>query len=133
MPSRLLAQVSAPGDFTIVALPDTQNEAQFFPATLNAELQWIVDHASDQNIQMVLGEGDIVNNTSDIIELQNADASFRLLDNAGVPYLLAIGNHDYEGANPKGSRTVTTFNQWFGPLRYAGRPYYGANFPSGSN
>jgi len=132
-PMALRAQVSAPGDFTIAVLPDTQNEAQYYPAALNAEIQWIVDHAVDQNVAMVLGEGDIVNNTFDTVELQNADSAFRLLDNAQIPYLLAIGNHDYDGANPKSSRTATVFNQWFGPARYAARPYYGNNFPSGSN
>jgi hypothetical protein len=124
------AQVS---DFSVVVLPDTQNEAQFFPQVLNNEIQWIVNNRTALNIQAVLGEGDIVNDGASTAQQQNADASFRLLDSAGIPYLLAIGNHDYDGANPKAGRPVTGFNQWFGPARYAGKSYYKGNFPEGSN
>lgn len=124
------AQVS---DFSIVVLPDTQNEAQFFPQVLNNQIQWIVTNHTAMNIQAVLGEGDIVNDGASTAQQQNADAAFRLLDSAGIPYLLAIGNHDYDGANPKAGRPVTGFNQWFGPARYAAKPFYKGNFPTGSN
>lgn len=124
------AQVS---DFSIVVLPDTQNESQFFPQVLNSEIQWIVTNQAALNIQAVLGEGDIVNDGAATAQQQNADAAFRLLDSAAIPYLLAIGNHDYDGAAPKSGRPVTGFNQWFGPARYAAKPYYKGNFPTGSN
>lgn len=120
-------------DFSIVVLPDTQNEAQFFPQVLNTEVQWIVANRTALNIQAVLGEGDIVNDGAETDQQQNADAAFRQLDSAGLPYLLAIGNHDYDGAAPKPSRPVVGFNQWFGPPRYAAKPYYKGNFPAGSN
>jgi hypothetical protein len=120
-------------DFTIIALPDTQNEAQFFPGALASQTEWIVDHRDDLNIQMVLGEGDIVNDFSSPAQQQNADAAFRVLDRADIPYMLAIGNHDYDHAAPKKGRPVTGFNRFFGPSRYAGRDYYRGNFPSGSN
>lgn len=129
----LFAPVAAPQDFTIIALPDTQNEAQFFPQVMAGQTQWIVNNRLAMNIQMVLGEGDIVNDGADTAQQQNADAAIRLLDNAGVPYLLAIGNHDYDGFNPKASRNITGFNQFFGTVRYTGKAYYQGNFPSGSN
>jgi hypothetical protein len=121
------------GDFTIIALPDTQNESQFFPGVLSAQTQWIATHRRELNIQMVLGEGDIVNDFSSPEQQQSADRAFRVLDNAGVPYLLAIGNHDYDHAEPKDGRPVSGFNRFFGPDRYAGRAYYRGNFPAGSN
>jgi len=129
----LFAPAAAPQDFTMIALPDTQNEAQFFPQMMASQTQWIVNNRQAMNIQMVLGEGDIVNDGADAAQQQNADAAIRLLDNAGVPYLLAIGNHDYDGFNPKTGRSVTGFNQFFGPARYTGKAYYQGNFPSGSN
>jgi Carboxypeptidase regulatory-like domain/Calcineurin-like phosphoesterase/Bacterial Ig domain len=132
----LLIAVALPAqtsDFTIIALPDTQNESQFFPAALSAQTQWIAAHRRNLNIQMVLGEGDIVNDFSSPEQQQSADAAFRVLDNAGIPYLLAIGNHDYDHADPKDGRPVSGFNRFFGPSRYAGRSYYRGNFPTGSN
>src|SRR6185437_11437768 len=111
-------------DFTIIVLPDTENEAQFFPSVLDSQTSWIVNNQKALNIQMVLGVGDIVNDGADPAQQANADAAVRLLDNAGVPYMLAIGNHDYDGANPKSSRSVIGFNQTFGPARYAGYSFY---------
>jgi hypothetical protein len=128
----ITSQAQVP-DFSIVVLPDTQNEAQFFPQVLNSEIQWIVTNRTALNIQAVLGEGDIVNDGASTAQQQNADAAVRLLDSAEIPYLLAIGNHDYDAASPKASRSVTGFNQWFGPARYAVKPYYKGNFPTGSN
>src|ERR1051326_6970156 len=127
-----LAQVLTAQDFSIVVLPDTQNEAQFFPQVMNSQTKWVVDNAQARNIQMVLGVGDIVNDGASDAQQQNADAAIRILDNAAIPYQLAIGNHDYDGANPK-SRSVIGFNHWFGPARYASKTFYKGNFPSGSN
>ncbi|MGI9102669.1 MAG: carboxypeptidase regulatory-like domain-containing protein [Terriglobales bacterium] len=133
LPALSAAQVTPP-DFSIVLLPDTQNESQFYPQVLNSEIQWIVNNQGSMNIQAVLGLGDIVNDGADPAQQQNADAAIRLLDNAAIPYFLAIGNHDYDGANTgAATRSVTGFNQWWGPSRYAGKPYYLGNFPTGSN
>lgn len=125
------AQTSSP-DFTIIALPDTQNEAEKFPQVLNAQTQWIADNHDALNIQMVLAEGDNINDGASTAQMQNLNAAFRLLDNAGVPYLLGIGNHDYNAFDPR-SRNLSGFNQWFGPSRYSGKAYFRGNFPSGSN
>jgi Carboxypeptidase regulatory-like domain/Calcineurin-like phosphoesterase/Bacterial Ig domain len=126
------AQVTAP-DFTVVVFPDPQNETQFFPQVLNSQMQWIVNNRQAQNIQMVLTVGDNINDGASTAQMQNLDAAFRLLDNAGIPYLPAIGNHDYNGFNPKVSRDLSGFNQRFGPGRYAGKAFFKGNFPAGSN
>ena len=133
-PFSALAQTTS-SDFSFILLPDTQNEAQFFPNVLSSQTQWIVDNRTQLNIQAVLGLGDIVNNGTDPAQQTNADSAIRRLDNAGIPYFLAIGNHDYDGGEDAGvvARAVTGFNQWFGPSRYAGKSYYKGNFPSGSN
>ncbi len=118
-------------DFTLIVMPDVQNESQFYPQVLAAQTQWIANSKASLNIQGALGLGDIVNNGSDNSQWTNADAAYRLLDNAQIPYLLAIGNHDYDNALPA-SRSAITFNQWFGPSRYANYPWYGGNY-NGSN
>ena len=120
-------------DFTVVVLPDPQNETQSFPQVLNSQTQWIVNNRKALNIQMVMTEGDNVNDGASTAQMQNLDAAFRLLDNNGIPYLLGVGNHDYNGFNPKASRNLSGFNQWFGPGRYSGKAFFGGNFPAGSN
>src|SRR4051794_36892986 len=94
--------VPTPADntpFTVVVLPDTQFYAQSYPATFDAQTQWILDHLGTNNIKFVTHVGDIVQNAAsgpdrNLIEWQRADAAFDRLDGF-VPYSVALGNHDY--------------------------------------
>ena len=128
----LAAFAQTPGEFTVISLPDTQNEADYYPQVLTAEMQWIAANAKQLNIQFVIGLGDIVNNGSSATQYQNADASYKVLDQAGIPYMAMLGNHDYANAVPR-TRDVTVYNQYFGPSRYTGKSYYQGSFPEGSN
>jgi hypothetical protein len=125
------AQVTAP-DFSVVVLPDTQFYSESHPTIFNAQTQWIVNNSANYNIQFVLGEGDIVNVADQPAQWQNADAAVRLLDNAKIPYVLPLGNHDYDDFNPS-ARGTTAFNTYFGPSRYAQYSWYKGGFPSGTN
>ena len=110
-----------------------QNYSQFYPQIFDAQTQWIAKNVASQNIRLVIGEGDLVNTASDPVQWQNVEHSIGILDQAGLPYVLAIGNHDYD-SNPPTTRKATIFNQHFGPSRFYGRDYYGStNYPAGSN
>lgn len=128
----MVAQTT-PGEFTIAALPDTQFYSKSYPQILTAETQWIANHAKQMNIQLVVGLGDIVDSGGESYQWQNADLAYRILDGK-VPYVAAIGNHDYDRNNPAG-RTASTknFNAYFGPQRYAGMGWYKSQYPQGSN
>ena len=100
------------------------------PQVLASQTAWVAQNQTALNIQAFLGLGDLVNDGASDVQDGNADAAIRTLDNAGIPYFLAIGNHDYDGALP---RNATGFNRWFGPARYANYSYYKGNYPAGSN
>jgi len=126
------AFAQAPDDsFSIVVLPDPQNYSQYYPSIFKQQTQWIVDHRADLNIQFVVGVGDMVNHPDSDPEWANADQAVQVLDAAGIPYAMAIGNHDYDGVYPT-ARKASAFNQWFGAARYAANPSYKANL-NGSN
>jgi hypothetical protein len=113
------------GDFSAVLLPDTQYYSESYPNILNSQMQWIVNNAAALNIQMVLGPGDIVNNGGSTTEWTTADAAYRQLDVAHIPYFAALGNHDYDSNNPRGRTSATNnFNHYFGPLRYRNSSYW---------
>lgn len=132
-PSVSPAPTFAPDEFTIVALPDTQYYSRDFPDIFRAQTQWIADHAQEQRIKLVLGLGDIVDDGADPVQWQNAESAASLLP-AGLPYMMAIGNHDYALAKPAGRTTAAQgFNAHFGPARYAGTSWYRDSFPAGSN
>ena len=92
-------------------------------ATYYAQTQWIADNRSARNIVFVTGLGDMTNDNN-ATQWGVVDTAFAILDSAGVPYGMAVGNHD-------GSPSATTlYNQYFGVAEYTGRPYYGGHFGS---
>ena len=129
-PTSDVSSLASPTDFSIILLPDAQNETQYYPQVLASQTAWVAKNQAALNIQVFLGLGDLVNDGASDVQDGNADAAIRTLDNAGIPYFLAIGNHDYDGALP---RNATGFNRWFGPARYANYSYYKGNYPTGSN
>jgi len=132
---------STPGeDFTVIAMPDTQHYVDGVgdPATFAAQTQWIVNNKDALNIVFVTGLGDIVENgnTSDA-EWQIANNAYSLIENPlttlledGIPYGLAVGNHDQSPIGGGSSASTTKYNQYFGESRFAGRDYYGGHYGS---
>jgi hypothetical protein len=122
--------------FTIVALPDTQYYSQRLPAAFESQTRWIIEHAKDNNIRLVIGLGDIVDDGSDLAQWKNAMAALEPLRQNRIPYFLAIGNHDYSppyvDARPR-ARAAGNFNRNVGPLFYAGEATYGEPMVKGAN
>ena len=117
-------QSAAGPDFTLVVVPDPQYYAATYPSIYNAQMNWIVNNKSSNNIVYVASLGDNVDVASNATQWTNADAAWELLDAGNVPYGLAAGNHD--GA-PSGT---ASFNNYFGVSRFAGKSYYGGHYGS---
>ena len=116
------APATAPGaDFTIILIPDPQNESQYYPGVFTSMTDWIVSQESARNIVFVTTAGDMVNNASSITEYGNADAALDKLDPAGIPYSIGVGNHD---------QPTTNFNTYFGISRFSGKSWYGGHYGS---
>jgi uncharacterized repeat protein (TIGR01451 family) len=134
---RLLAS-TAP-TFTLVALPDTQYYAcgalcSSDPALFAAQTQWAVDTWVTRNVAFLTHLGDIVE-FGDLFASHwaNADAAISLLEATarpgfphGLPYGLAVGNHDQIGG-------TDLYNATFGVDRFQGRPYYGGAYGADNN
>lgn len=127
------------GDFAIIALPDTQNYTAARnggqPEMFTAQTEWIISNRVSRQIAYVTLEGDISNDGSSVLtQWRNAtNALYRLEDPArtglpdGIPYGVAVGNHDtYNGGTAK-------FNQFFGTNHFAGRTYYGGNYSTNND
>jgi DNA repair exonuclease SbcCD nuclease subunit len=96
--------------------------------------EWLVDHRNDLNLRFVTHTGDVVNwDTADHSQYQVVSAAMRPLEAAGIPYSMAIGNHDTQATGVGGSardpsrtyrlqRDTTTFNAFFNAERYGGDP-----------
>lgn len=111
------------GSWSLVVIPDTQNYVK------NAEYQgilelmngWIAKNKDLYNVVAALHVGDIVdaNNLQTVVRGTNqtgtqqwhaASTAFQRLDGV-VPYIMALGNHDYGTTN--GTARTTRFNEFF--------------------
>lgn len=134
-------QLTADDDFTLVVLPDTQYYTRDAdppnrpepddPTYFEAQTRWAMDHRDDLHVVGLFGLGDIINNSDQPNQWKRASAAYKILEEAspewpfGLPYGVAFGNHDQL---PKDEPEATEVaNSYFGPDRYAGRPYYGGN------
>lgn len=136
--------------FSVVLLPDTQ----FYSAEINgavkeifaSQTQWVIDNREALNIAFVLHLGDIVQNgdtygngSSAEQEWINASDALYLLEDPlttglpeGIPYGVAVGNHDQEPIwDPDG--TTTYYNKYFGVDHWADKSYYGDHYGSNND
>jgi hypothetical protein len=134
----LFASASAfASTFSIVALPDTQYYHDGKAFVYQDQTTWIKNNASKYDIQLVLGLGDITDNgggTNCATALPNeasgpmwtnASTAIGTLDSANIPYMLAIGNHDYDcHEDVPIPRSASGFNQYFGPARYMNQSWF---------
>lgn len=118
-------------NFSYIYLPDTQFYSSTYPSNFTAQTQWIVDNKDALNIQFVLHVGDVVNTASSTTQWTRADAAFDILDaDDSIPYLVCIGNHDY---NSLSTRSVTNFKTYFPQSRYTSRSWWNGGFYSLNN
>jgi hypothetical protein len=115
--------------FSIAVIPDTQQD--IFSPRITNRAQWLVANRDRLDLQFVLHTGDLVNwDTPGHEQFADASTSIKVLDDAGVPTALAIGNHDTFAVGPGGSardpkltrqyaRDTATFNAFFPPSRFA--------------
>ncbi|MGD8307367.1 MAG: metallophosphoesterase [Ignavibacteria bacterium] len=133
---------SSDPDFVIVGLPDTQYYSENLGgndgdiSTFIAQTNWIVDSREDENIVYVAHLGDCVENADDEAEWIRAEDAMDNLEDAGttslqdgIPYGIAVGNHDQfkDGSAVVEDSTTKLYNKYFGISRFSGRNYYGGH------
>ncbi|MFM7042998.1 MAG: metallophosphoesterase, partial [Planctomycetaceae bacterium] len=116
----------AEGAFTFAVLPDTQNYAEHFPATFTAQTEWLVAQRERRRIAAVFHLGDVTNHNVPA-EWANARKSLGLLDDAGLPWCLVPGNHDYGPGGTAADRT-TLLGETLPVAERRGRPWWGGSY-----
>ena len=128
---RLATGLAAAEDFTVIALPDTQNYSEYYPEIYTSQTQWILDSTNTLNTEFVTHFGDIVNNAATVFEWTNAVNAMDILDGADMPYGTCVGNHDinYPGDyyDPAGENYLSRFS----PDNYSDKSWFGGASPSG--
>lgn len=128
--------------FSFVVIPDTQNETlsdRNSTRHFDHRVDWIVANTEALDIRFVLQTGDLCNwDTPDHDQYVRASRGLETLDDAGMPYIIAIGNHDTAATCTGGSacpgdvhanlRDTSTFNEFFPTTRF---PTLGGVFEEG--
>ncbi|WP_199736438.1 metallophosphoesterase [Micromonospora sp. HM5-17] len=123
--------------FTLAVVPDTQNEVVYrlSDAWFTRRMSWLVENEDELDLRFVTHTGDLVNwdrvdgpDTITHDQYERASAGLRLLEDAGIPYSLSIGNHDAAATCQGGSacpgdahanlRNTESFNLFFPPSRF---------------
>ena len=113
-----LAPNFAEGDYTIIAIPDTQSMVKYWSTDYMAQMQWIADNKENLNIQAVIHMGDMVQD-DDATQWSMAKIGTSYLDNAGVVWMPMRGNHD----------NSDMFNKNYPYSTYGtGRSYFGGSY-----
>jgi hypothetical protein len=127
------APAPAPGDttFSFAVMPDTQQEVLRPSDTrFRNRTEWLARNEAALDLRFVTHSGDVVNwDTPDHAQYEVASAAMRPLENADIPYSLAVGNHDTAAVCPGGSacdpsrtsalfRDTSTFNDYFTAARF---------------
>ena len=106
------------GEFSLIVMGDTQCVVEDNPQYLVNTNNWIRDNAQALNLAYVMHMGDMVDDI-ETTQFESARAAMSILDDAGVPYSLVLGNHDYLGyANS--DRNYTMYDSYF-PLAATSR------------
>lgn len=111
--------------FSFAVLPDTQNEVMSASDTRFVNrTDWMVANRAKFDIRFSMSGGDVVSwDTPEHEQYVRAAAALKKLENAGMSYSLAVGNHDTAAVCPGGSacpgesaavnlRNTKTFNQY---------------------
>lgn len=115
--------------FTIAIIPDTQYLSESYPTHFSSLANWLAANASDLNLQLVVHVGDVVQ-VGNTTQYDNADGPMATLFALGVPFIAAIGNHDYDASSGDfgDSRPATLWNFYFGPAEYTSQAWFDGDF-----
>lgn len=117
--------------FSIAVFPDTQMEVLADSDTRFANrTQWLLGNRSLLDTRFLIQTGDLVNwDTPTHDQYVRASTGLQALDAAGLPYAIAVGNHDTAAVCPGGSacpgawtpatvRDTSTINSYFPVTRF---------------
>jgi Calcineurin-like phosphoesterase len=106
----------------LVVVPDPQRYTinDELARTYRRQMRWIVRSASRLNTRLVISVGDLVQKVDSAAHWARADAAWRVLDVARVPYSVVPGNHDMTSDG-----VAEHYDQTFPVGRHASHATYG--------
>ncbi len=128
----------ATGDeFTIVIIPDTQYMMMDFShkgsdyGQFTAQVNWIVAQKDNLNIQFIAHVGDVVDHVDKPFEWSQFKTGWSKVEDAGIPWAIAPGNHDTN--LPMGEGNWDIYNSNYDATSFLASEWGDETFPEGRN
>lgn len=129
----------APGEITIVVIPDTQSycrESASFPFSwpgtrnqyLEEAVEWIIAKRDNYSLAFVTHVGDVVDKNI-LHQWQAAERPLTRILEAGLPFAISVGNHDMEAHEG----TSALFQEHFPESKFKGFHWYGGSYPGSAS
>ena len=118
----ILASQAQAEPFRLIVLPDTQFNSEKWPQQLTAMTEWIAKNANPLNVKYVLHVGDMVETSAAQAGSGTTSTPVCKCSIGKVPYVLAVGNHDFD--NIAGKRSTVLFDKHFPAERFSKLPSY---------
>jgi len=117
--------------FSIAILPDTQGYSKSYPQIFENQTQWLADNKTKLNLAGVVHLGDLVENAQIEEQWEIAEKSLSTLTKAGIPYLIAAGNHDYGIGDEKNTAEdrSTLLHEYFPPETFTAMETFQGFYP----
>jgi len=127
--------LAADPDFEIVVTPDPQILAFDCTSQYAAMLQWAVTNQNARNIKFVAAVGDLVDSTTSG-QSSAAVAAFTGLTTSGMPWVAAIGNHDWASSGSVGDPRIAPGSHfaaggYFNAASVSALAFWGQALPGG--
>ncbi|WP_299742886.1 LamG-like jellyroll fold domain-containing protein [uncultured Rossellomorea sp.] len=110
-------------NYNFLFVPDPQKTVRYMPELFYEQVKWISKKEQNLNISMTAFLGDMVDQSHSLEEWNNSSSSVDILDKHKTPYVTIAGNHDYGEGDP--------YLDYYGPERFADKPYYKGASPTG--
>lgn len=123
-------------DFSIVFIPDVHlNQQSGTDCWWVQQTQYLVAQKDALKLAAVIGGGDFANSAANqpthvphawsttACSSPSGEGGMSIIDATGLPWLIAIGNHDYDNDSPSG-RVTTLFDAQVGNGRLSGKSWY---------
>jgi hypothetical protein len=131
----LLCGLLPAADFSIVFIPDVHLNSQTNDCTWVKQTQYLNSQIATLKIAAVIGGGDFANSAANqpthiphawsttACSSPSGLGGMTLIDTAALPWLIAVGNHDYDSDSPSG-RVTALFDTEIGYGRISGKSWY---------
>lgn len=111
----------------IAMIPDSQFLTQDYPTYWANQCDYTAQNAAALGIEMILHVGDLVDDVGTAGQLTNFNTGWAEVESENIPYLLGIGNHDYDNYTTKDATTWNAAGN-IPQTRYTGQSWWDGGF-----